>query len=582
MDKTVSYSAAKTFSRLIKHSKSYLILYICLLLIIVCLAFINLGYLESIRRIISGATSKSLQAVYIGAFLAIATTLVQIVLGLLQDRVMIKVKNESISGMQRDVLNEIYRKKQESLEDYHSSDLLGRLLSSVTNAQTGVNEKFLVLFQNLLQILFSLAYFSWLNFPLTIGLISFTLAYPMMTYPISRFLRNHYDRQGDEVAKRDVILQESVQGVEEVRTFQLQKHLRLLLSDRLHQVLQRTFKISILERSIDSLNRFATFGGMIFTLGFGGYQVFNGDLAVASLATFVVTSGQLINPLLSISSLWTDTIQSLTQAQRVFTIIDLPDEKNNGLKGRVSSDNVNAYNLTFENLKYSYSNGNKGLKNFNLKINSGQTVAIVGPSGSGKSTLMKLLLRFYDPEQGKILYGDVPINDIDIHEWRSCIGYVSQDAVIFTGSIRDNICFGLNNASSEEIEFAARLAHLHDRIVALPEGYNTVIGERGVSLSGGEIQRLSLARVYLRRPAIFLLDEPTSALDIENEKKFKESIDYIAKECTTFIVAHNLETIRHADIIVYLKDGVIEEIGSHEELINKQGEYYRLLQNEYM
>ncbi|MEK4077380.1 ABC transporter ATP-binding protein [Paenibacillus amylolyticus] len=582
MGKTAVYSTRKTFARLIKHSKAYVFHYLCLLLIISCLAFVNIGYLESIRRIISGATTKSLDSVYMGAILAIGATILQVFLGLLQGRVMIRVKNKSVTDMQHRVLNQLHGKQHESLEGYHSSDLVGRLLHSVDKAQSGVNEKFLVFFQNGLQVILSLAYFSWLNLPLTIGLIGFTLLYPIITYPISRVLRKNYDHQGDEIAQRDVVLQEAVQGVEEVRTYQLQNYFRYVLEGRLNKVLRRTLKISLYERSVDSLNRFATFGGMIFTLGFGGYQVIQGELLAGTLATFVVTSGQLINPLLSISSLWTEMIQSITQAQRVFTISDLPEENNKTFTGNSSSVSQTSHSIMFSNVGYRYSNGNNGVKNISFQIEAGQMLAVVGPSGAGKSTLMKLMLRLYTPSEGVIKSGQVSITDMDLNEWRSSLGYVSQDAIVFSGSVRENICFGLSDISMTEVENAAKLAHLHDRILMLPQGYETCIGERGVQLSGGEVQRLALARVYLRKSPILLLDEPTSALDLENGIKFRESLDRLVQSCTTIVIAHNLDTIRSANKIVYMNEGTIEEMGSHEELMNNKGKYYQLIQSKVL
>ncbi|SLK20236.1 MULTISPECIES: ABC transporter ATP-binding protein [unclassified Paenibacillus] len=582
MGKTAVYSTRKTFVRLIKHSKAYVFHYLCLLLIISCLAFVNIGYLESIRRIISGATTKSLDSVYMGAILAIGATIVQVLLGLLQGRVMIRVKNKSVTAMQHSVLNQLHGKQHESLEGYHSSDLVGRLLHSVDKAQSGVNEKLLVFFQNGLQVILSLAYFSWLNLPLTIGLIGFTLLYPIITYPISRVLRKNYDHQGDEIAQRDVVLQEAVQGVEAVRTYQLQNYFQNVLEGRLNKVLMRTLKISLYERSVDSLNRFATFGGMIFTLGFGGYQVIQGELLAGTLATFVVTSGQLINPLLSISSLWTEMIQSITQAQRVFTISDLPEENNKTFTGNSSSVSQTSHSIMFSNVGYRYSNGNNGVKNISFQIEAGQMLAIVGPSGAGKSTLMKLMLRLYTPSEGVIKSGQVSITDMNLNEWRSSLGYVSQDAIVFSGSVRENICFGLSDISMTEVENAAKLAHLHDRISMLPQGYETCIGERGVQLSGGEVQRLALARVYLRKSPILLLDEPTSALDLENGIKFRESLDRLVQSCTTIVIAHNLDTIRSANKIVYMNEGTIEEMGSHEELMNNKGKYYQLIQSKVL
>lgn len=578
MEREVTYSTPTTLARLLRYSKSYYLYYICLLLIVVCASFVHLGYLEAVRQIVSGATSKSLNPVYYGAVLAGLTTGLQLVLRLLQEKIMVKVKTISITEMQSHVLNRIYAKKQEEMDNYHSSDLVGRLLNSVTAAQTGVNEKALSLFGNVMQVVMAMAYFSWLNLPLTLGLIGFALSYPLLVYPISRYLRVQHDRHGDEIARRDVVLQEAVQGSQDVRVYRLQGYLASRLQEKLNVALARAFNISLFERGSEALNRLATFGGMIFTLGFGGYQVLKGDLAVATLATFVVTSGQLTNPLLSIARLWTEMIGSIAQAKRVFSILDLPDEEADRRTEAFAPLDSCQDAIALQNVSFQYRNGAEALKDISFGVKRGQLAAIVGASGSGKSTILKLLLRLYHPDQGELFYHNTAIKSLDMDQWRSEIGYVPQDAVLFTGTVRDNICFGLGPMPQSEVENAARLAHLHDTIASLPQGYDTVVGERGVELSGGEKQRLALARAYMRNPNLLLLDEPTSALDVENEEKFKASLLELMKGRTTIMIAHQINTITGADHIIVLKDGRVEETGRHEELMSRQGHYYELVQ----
>ncbi|MFC3747620.1 ABC transporter ATP-binding protein [Paenibacillus sp. GCM10012306] len=582
MDQETAYSTRRTFARLLRFSKSETLRYILLFIIILCGTLVNLGYLEAIRNIVAGATSKSLHLVYYGTALAGITIILQTVINITQTQVTVKIKNASITNMQKHVLGQLHRKKVEDVENYHSSDIAGRLLNGVTDAQTGVNDKLLAFITNLLQIMMAMAYFSWLSLPLTLGLVGFTLAYPAITYPISRVLRVQYDKRGKEVADRDSILQEAIQGAEEVRTYKLQQHFQGVLKGRLLQVLARSLRISILERSFDALNRMATFGGMIFTLGFGGYQVLKGELMVGALATFIVTSGQLTNPLLSISRLWTDMIQAISQAQRVFSLLDLRNEEDDLNKNSNLVFHPGRHDITLKQVNYAYNNGRKSIYDISFSIKSGQMAAIVGPSGSGKSTILKLLLRLYTPEKGEILYNDVSIHEIPLAEWRSRIGYVSQQAIVFSGSIKENICFGLENVPMDEVVKAAKLAHIHHYISALPQGYDTAIGERGVQLSGGEVQRLSLARVYLRNPQILLLDEPTSALDVENERKFRQSLQALAKDRTTIVIAHKLDTIQHADTIIVVEGGRVTEVGTHADLVRKQGEYFSFLQEENM
>jgi ABC-type multidrug transport system fused ATPase/permease subunit len=603
MEQQVNYSTPATMARLLRYSKAYYLYYVGLLFIVACASFVNLGYLEAVRQIVSGATSKTLQPVYYGAVLAGLTTGLQLALSLLQEKIMVKLKNQSITSMQSHVLNELYGKKQEELDSFHSSDLVGRLLNSVTAAQTGISEKALTLFSNVMQVVMAMAYFTWLNLPLTLGLMGFALSYPLLAYPISRYLRVLHDRHGDDIAHRDIVLQEAVQGSQDVRVYRLQGYLAGLLGKRLDRAFARALKISLFERGSEGLNRLAMFGGMIFTLGFGGYQTLKGDLAVATLATFVVTSGQLTNPLLSVARLWTEMIGSIAQAKRVFSLFDLPDEEakeaneaQEANKAQKADKRTEAAAVatpeTFDpmdssqavialkKVSFQYRDGAEALKDISFQVQKGQLAAIVGASGSGKSTIMKLLLRLYRPDRGELLYRNAAIQNMELDQWRAEIGYVSQDTVLFTGTVRDNICFGLTSAPQSEVETAARLAHLHDKIASFPQGYDTIVGERGVQLSGGEKQRLALARAYMRRPNLLLLDEPTSALDIENEEKFRASLLELMKGRTTIMIAHQLDTVISADLIIVLKDGRIEETGKHEELMRRQGHYYALVQSQ--
>jgi subfamily B ATP-binding cassette protein MsbA len=266
--------------------------------------------------------------------------------------------------------------------------------------------------------------------------------------------------------------------------------------------------------------------------------------------------------------------KALVSSERIFTILDTKPE---------IQERENAINLTyvegrmkFENVDFAYNKGKTVLHDFNLEIQPGMTVALVGSSGSGKSTIAKLAARFYDPQKGRILIDDHNLRDISLESLRSHLGIVSQETLLLYGTIRDNIVYGKLDATDEEIEAAAKAANAHDFIMSFPDGYNSIVGERGVKLSGGQRQRLAIARVLVKNPQFIVLDEATSALDTESEKLVQESLTQLLEGRTSLVIAHRLSTIQNSDLIVVLEGGKIVEMGTHTELIEKGGRYLEL------
>jgi ATP-binding cassette subfamily B protein len=237
--------------------------------------------------------------------------------------------------------------------------------------------------------------------------------------------------------------------------------------------------------------------------------------------------------------------------------------------------------IEFRNVSFSYDGGSEVLRNINLKIPAGKTLALVGPSGAGKTTLCHLIPRFYDVLEGEILIDGINIKDVTLKSLRRNIGIVQQDVFLFAGTIKENIAYGKPDATDEEIIEAAKKARIHDFIMSLENGYDTYVGERGIRLSGGQKQRIAIARVFLKNPPILILDEATSSLDNETELMIQQSLEELSKGRTTLVVAHRLSTIKHADeIIVITKDGIAER-GTHEELLGKRGYYYRLYKAQF-
>ena len=339
----------------------------------------------------------------------------------------------------------------------------------------------------------------------------------------------------------------------------------------------RSQQRSALLGSVNSLS-----SGLIATVGsgiilwIGARDVLAGKLKIGEIFIFLTYLSSLQAQVKVFAGLYT-TLQGLTPSvNRVNEVLagepDLPEARDAialpPISGRVEFDHVSA----------GYHQGTPVLKNVSLRVSPGQTVAIVGPTGAGKTTLVNLIPRFLDPWEGRVFIDGTDVRSVKLDSLRAQIGMVLQDSFLFPISVAENIRYGRPNATADEIEAAARSANAHDFIAALPEGYHTVIGERGSTLSGGERQRLAIARAFLRAPAILILDEPTSALDSQTERVILNALERLMAGRTTFVIAHRLSTIRKADFIIVLKEGEIVEMGPHEELVSKRGAYAQMQQ----
>ncbi|HAQ08119.1 MAG TPA: multidrug ABC transporter ATP-binding protein, partial [Bacillus bacterium] len=295
------------------------------------------------------------------------------------------------------------------------------------------------------------------------------------------------------------------------------------------------------------------------------------------MVAFIAYIDRLYNPLRRLVNSSTTLTQSIASMDRVFEFMDekydIEDSHDSVELKRVHGD------IAFNNVSFAYEKDSEiVLKNLSINVEKGETIALVGMSGGGKSTFVSLIPRFYDVTEGEILLDGKDIRSFQVRSLRDKIGMVSQDNILFSESVKSNIMLGKPEASDEEVIEAAKAANAHEFIMNLPEGYDTKVGERGVKLSGGQKQRVAIARVFLKNPPVLILDEATSALDLESEHLIQEAIEELAKDRTTFIVAHRLSTITHADRIVLIEHGRIVEIGSHDELMAAQGGYHRLFQ----
>lgn len=310
------------------------------------------------------------------------------------------------------------------------------------------------------------------------------------------------------------------------------------------------------------------------TLGGGGLQVVAGNLTVGTYSVLIYLIQRLLWPLTRLGDTLDQYQRAMASTQRVMNLLDTPLEIHSGAKP-LPLEQVKG-EILFDNVTFGYQHRRAIIQDLTLKVPAGQTIAIVGSTGSGKSTLVKLLLRFYEIQSGQICLDGTSIGDLRLKDLRACIGLVSQDIFLFHGTVKENIAYGCPDAAAEDIIMAAKNAEAHEFIQQLPQGYDTIVGERGQKLSGGQRQRLAIARALLKDPPILILDEATSAVDNETEAAIQKSLEYITANRTTVAIAHRLSTIRYADCIYVMEQGKIVEQGKHEDLLAYKGVYAQL------
>ena len=385
-------------------------------------------------------------------------------------------------------------------------------------------------------------------------------------------MRDTFRQSRHQVGEINARIEDSLLGVRVVRSFTNEHTEKRKFSDG-----NRDY-VDIKKKSYEYMSKFHSTvtlldGTMyIAVVGVGAYFMHIGVTTPGDFAASLMLVSTLLGSIRSIVDFSEQFSRGVTGIERFAEIMDeVPEIKDS--PDAVEIDNVQG-EIEFKDVSFSYVKGEREiLHHLNLKIGKGENVALVGPSGGGKTTLCNLIPRFYEPESGEILLDGKNIKDITLHSLRSNIGVVAQDVYLFSGTIRDNLIYGKADATDEEIIEAAKKAGAHEFISALPNGYDTYVGERGVKLSGGQKQRISIARVFLKNPPVLLLDEATSALDNESEKLVQESLERLAKGRTTLTIAHRLTTIRNADEIIVLTEDGIAEHGSHKELMQKGGIY---------
>lgn len=482
-------------------------------------------------------------------------------------------------GVIRDIRNDLYRHINQLSLGYFTQTRTGQIISRITNDVTlvnsGVSASFVTLIKNPLLIITYLGIAIYLSWSLTlVALVVAPFTMGIVGW-IGLKLKRESTLSQERMANLTSVLQETVAGQRVVKAFAMEEFEINKFAGEAHRYYETLLRITRTRNLASPLTEFLGTLIAVGILWFGGQQVLAGKmLSPEEFMGFLVIVFSLMQPVKELSTVHNRLQEAMAAAERIFAVLDLKP----AVQSLPAAKKVNDFREAIElrDVTFSYGSGEEVLRDISLTVRKGEILAIVGPSGAGKSTLVDLIPRFYDPTSGMILLDGIDLREIEVSHLRRLMGIVTQETILFNDSVRNNIAYGLTSKPLEEIVEAARIANVDDFIRQLPRGYDTGIGERGIALSGGQRQRLAIARAVLKNPPILILDEATSALDTESEALVQQAIERLMRNRTSFVIAHRLSTVLHADRIIVLEKGRIVQMGVHADLVEQPGLYQKL------
>jgi len=505
-----------------------------------------------------------------------ATSVTMAVMQTLRGLIGVWVGSKLMGDLRRDIYDALMRLSLAFFDRRQTSQFIGRVNSDSEAMRqfmtdgiiwvTGESLKMIAIFAIMFNLSWKLTLLALLPMPLMV-VFSLTL-WPM--------IGRRWYQQWRSIFRLNVLVGDSLQGIRVVKAFGQESTEISRYQAANQDVVRNNIRIEGLWQGMFPLFSLVAGAGTLLIWYYGGWSVLKGEISIGLLIALITYLGMLLGPLQWVSQMINWASHAISAADRVFEIMDtpseVPDTRDPAVIGRVKGA------VQFSNVTYGYEKHHPVLKNIDLNVAEGEMIGLVGHSGAGKSTFINMICRFYDTDTGHITIDGVDLRNISQTDLRKQIGVVLQETFLFDGTIAENIAYSKPDATPEEIMRAAKIANAHDFIVRLPDGYDTRVGERGHRLSGGEKQRVSIARAIIHDPRILILDEATASVDTETERQIQEAISRLVKGRTTFAIAHRLSTLRNANRLVVLERGKIVEVGTHEDLLEKEGIYFKLVE----
>lgn len=494
-------------------------------------------------------------------------------------RLFVEISEKALASIRKDTYHKLIALPIEFFANRRVGELNSRLSADLSQIQDTLTSTLAEVLRQTIILSFGVILLIWVSPKLALMNLSILPIIIIIALVFGRFIRKLSKQAQDQMADSNSIVQETLLGIANVKAFVNEFHEAVRYRQKLDSVVKIAVKGATYRGLFASFIIFCILGAIIAVIWFGASLVSTGEISVGDLTTYILYSMFVAGSMGSFPELYASIQKSLGASERVLEILSETEEdievseNDKIIRREIHGD------LTLKNVEFSYPSRSdiNTLKDISFHVKAGEKIALVGPSGTGKSTIASLILQFYKPNQGDILYDGDSAENFLLTDIRNQVAIVPQDVLLFGGTIRENIGYGRLDADAEEIITASKRANAHDFIMEFPEGYDTLVGERGVKLSGGQRQRIAIARALLKDPAILILDEATSSLDSESERQVQIALEELMKGRTSIIIAHRLSTIMDADKILIIENGVVSDQGNHNELMSKgSGLYHHL------
>lgn len=485
----------------------------------------------------------------------------------------------ALADLRKEVYNRMIQLPMEFFSKRRVGELSSRLSADLSQIQDAMTLMLAEVLRGMLTLVIGIGLIFYISPKLTLVMISVIPVIIIIAVVFGKKIRKLSRESQDQLADSNIVVQETLQGISNVKAFSNEWFEIGRYENSLKKVVGLALRTGKIRGLFISFMLFSLFGTIVFVVWFGVGLMQAGELSFGDLTAFVIYTTFVGASMAGFADLYSQLQKTIGATQRVREIIKEPVEDVMTVRVPLEDRYKLSGRVSFEGISFAYPSRAEMqvLKDVHIKAEPGEQIALVGPSGAGKSTMVAMILQFYHPDSGRIVFDGLDSSTIPLSQLRRQMAFVPQDVMLFGGTIRENIAYGNPDASEEEIIAAARKANAHDFIVSFPEGYQTIVGERGIKLSGGQRQRIAIARAILKDPVILILDEATSSLDSASESLVQEALENLMKNRTSFVIAHRLSTVRNADKIYVLDKGQIVESGTHQELMDIEEGLYKSL-----